>query len=305
VLLALGWAACTPAPQVPLVVGTVPWVGTEPLFLARDLGLFPGPIHLAEYINGEHANRAFQNGLIDAAAMTVDEVLNLDHLQHQTSTVLVLDASHGADCIVAQPTVTAVAQLRGRKVASEEMTLSTYMLVRSLEQAGLKLEDVRREYGGLEDLEGILRRGEVDAVVTFEPYCRRLVAEGARVIFDSRQIPGEIVDVLVVRKSYLAQVDALLRGWFAALEVLRERPAEAARRMAPRVGLEEGAFLEALKGVHHPGVREQHQQLTGEHPLLMETLRRMGAIMVRSGDLPEVPESPRLIDSAPLLRVAP
>jgi NitT/TauT family transport system substrate-binding protein len=309
VLLALGWAACAPAPQAPLVVGTVPWVGTEPLFLARELGLFSGPIHLAEYINSEHEVRAFQNGLIDAAAVTLDEVLNLDRLQHQASAVLVLDASYGADCVVAQPTVKAMAELRGRRVASEEVTLPTYILIRALEQAGLKLEDVQREYGGLEELEGMLRRGEVDAAVTFEPYCQRLVAEGARVIFDSRQLPGEIVDVLVVRESYLeahpAQVDALLRGWFAALDVLRERPAEAARRMAPRVGLEEGAFLEALKGVRHPDVREQHQQLTGEQPLLIETLRRMGTIMVQSRDLPEVPESSHLIDPAPLLRVAP
>jgi NitT/TauT family transport system substrate-binding protein len=253
--------------------------------------------------------RAFQNGLLDAATVTLDEVLNLDRLQHQVNTVLVLDASHGADCVVAQPTVTSMAELRGRKVGSEEVTLPTYILVRALEQAGLKLEDVGREYGGLEELEGMLRRGEVDAAVTFEPYCQRLVAEGARVIFDSKQLPGEIVDVLVVRRSYLkahpAQVDALLRGWFAALDVLRERPAEAARRMAPRVGLEEGAFLEALKGVRHPDVREQHQQLTGEHPLLLETLRRMGTVMVQSRDLPEVRESLHLIDPAPLLRVAP
>jgi NitT/TauT family transport system substrate-binding protein len=308
-LLALGWAACAPAPQAPLVVGTVPWVGTEPLFLARELGLFSGPIHLAEYINSEHEIRAFQNGLIDAAAVTLDEVLNLDRLQHQANTVLVLDASHGADCVVAQPTVTAMAELRGRKVASEEVTLPTYILVRALEQAGLKLEDVRREYGGLEELEGMLRRGEVDAAVTFEPYCRRLVAEGARVIFDSRQLPGEIVDVLVVRRSYLeahpAQVDALLRGWFAALDVLRERPAEAARRMAPRVGLEEGAFLETLKGVRHPEVPEQRQQLLGKQPRLMETLRRMGAILGQPRDLPAVSESSHLIDPAPLLRVAP
>jgi NitT/TauT family transport system substrate-binding protein len=126
VLLALGWAACAPAPRTPLVVGTVPWVGTEPLFLARELGLFDGPIHLAEYINSEHEIRAFQNGLIDAAAVTLDEVLNLDRLQQQAHVVLVLDASHGADCVVAQPTVTSVAELRGRKVATEEVTLPTY-----------------------------------------------------------------------------------------------------------------------------------------------------------------------------------
>ncbi len=309
VLLVLGWTACAPAPRTPLAVATVPWVGTEPLFLARELGLFASPVHLAEYIDSEHAIRAFQNGLVDAAAVTLDEVLNLDRLEHQTQVVLVLDASHGADCVVAQPSVKTVAELRGRKVASEEVTLPTYILTRALEQSGLRLEDIQREYGGLEDLEGMLRRGEADAVVTFEPYCQQLVSQGARVIFDSTQLPGEIADVLVVRRSYLEahpeQVDALLRGWFAALDVLRERPAEAARRMAPRLGMEEGAFLEALRGVSHPDVREQHRQLIGKRPRLTETLERMGAIMIRSKALSGVPDLAHVIDPAPLLRVAP
>jgi NitT/TauT family transport system substrate-binding protein len=284
-------------------------VGTEPLFLARELGLFPGSVHLAEFINSERSVIAYQNGLVDAVAATLDEVLNLDRLEHQAQVVLVLDASHGADCVVAQPSVKSVAELRGRKVASEEVTLPTYVLVRALGQAGLKLEDVRREYGGLEELEGMLRRGEADAVVTFEPYCQKLVAEGARTLFDSGQLPGEIVDVLVVRRSYLEahpeQVDALLRGWFAALDVLRERPAEAARRMAPRLGMEERPFLEALKGVRHPGVVEQHEQLTGARPRLIETLERMGTIMVQAQELQALPDSSHLIDPAPLLRVAP
>jgi NitT/TauT family transport system substrate-binding protein len=292
-----------------LAVATVPWVGSEPLFLAHELGLYAGPVHLAEYIDSEHAVRAFQNGLVDAAAATLDEVLNLDRLEHQAQVVLVLDASHGADCVVAQPTVKTVPELRGRKVASEDVTLPTYILTRALEQSGLRLQDIQREYGGLEDLEGMLRRGEADAAVTFEPYCQQLVSEGARVIFDTTRLPGEIVDVLVVRKSFLeahpAQVDALLRGWFAALDVLRERPAEAARRMAPRLGLEEGQFLEALKGVRHPDVREQHQMLAGDTPRLAKTLERIGAIMLQSKATPELPGPSGLIDPAPLLRVAP
>jgi NitT/TauT family transport system substrate-binding protein len=308
-LLALGGASCAPAPKSPLVMGTVPWVGTEPLFLARELGLFPGPIHLVEYLNSEHLIRAFQNGVIDAAAVTVDEVLNLDRLGQQAQVVFVLDGSHGADCLMARPEVTTVAELRGRKVSSEDVMLPTYMLVRALEQAGLKLEDVQREYHALEAMEEALRRGEVDAVVGFEPFCHRMAAQGARRIFDSSQIPGEIVDVLVVRRSYLQahpeQVDALLRGWLAALAVLQERPAEAARRMGPRVGLEGGAFLEALKGVRHPDLQEQRLQLMGERPRLYETVERLGSVMVREQALPALPDPRRLIDTAPLLRVAP
>ena len=41
-------------------------------------------------------------------------------------------------------------------------------------------------------------------MVTYEPVRTKLKSAGARQIFDSSLIPGEIVDVLVVRTSYLA-----------------------------------------------------------------------------------------------------
>jgi NitT/TauT family transport system substrate-binding protein len=308
-LLALGLAACTPAPRAPLVVGTVPWVGTEPLFLAREQGLFPGPIHLTEYMNSAHELRAFHNGVIDAAAVTLEEVVNLDYRGQQAQVVLVLDASYGADCLVARPEVKTLADLKGRKVGSEDVMLPTYMLQRALEQVRLGPGDVERVYQGPDESEVALREGKVDAVVAYSPYCQRMVAAGAHVLFDSTRIPNEIVDVLVVRRGYLEanpeQVDALLKGWFAALAFIRDNPAEAAGHMGPRLGMEGARFLEAMKGVHHPDVREQHTLLVGERPGLRDSIERLGAVMKRGAGMPEHPIPEGLIDSAPLRRVAP
>ncbi len=95
-LLALCLAACTPAPQAPLVVGTVPWVGTEPLFLARERGLFPTSVHLVEYLSSVQELRAFHNGVIDAAVVTLEEAVHLEALQQQARVVLVLETAPGA-----------------------------------------------------------------------------------------------------------------------------------------------------------------------------------------------------------------
>jgi NitT/TauT family transport system substrate-binding protein len=284
-------------------------VGTEPLFLARESGLFDGSIHLAEYLNSEHELRAFHNGVIDAAAVTLEEVLNLDHLGQQAQVVLVMDASQGADCVVARPEVKSLAELRGRRVASEDVMLPTYMLHRALGQVGLRPEDVQRVFQGPDQLEGALRRGEVDAAVAYEPYCHRLVAAGGHVLFDSSQIPQEIVDVLVVRRRFLqenpAQVDVLLRGWFAALDLLRQHPAESARRMGARVEMNEGQLLKALQGVSHPSAHEQHALLSGERPSLDDTVERLGAVMVQQHALSALPSGKSIIDAASLLRVSP
>jgi len=45
------------------------------------------------------------------------------------------------------------------------------------------------------------KKRQVDAIVTFEPVKSELLSSGANILFDSHQIPGRIVDVLVVRKN--------------------------------------------------------------------------------------------------------
>jgi NitT/TauT family transport system substrate-binding protein len=183
------------------------------------------------------------------------------------------------------------------------------VLHRALEQAGLELEDVERVYEGPDESVRALREGERDAVVAYEPYCRRMVAAGGHVLFDSTRIPDEIVDVLVLRRSYLQsnpeQVDMLLRGWFSALAYMRQHPSESARRMAPRVGLDAEDFLGALKGVRHPDASEQRALLTGQPPRLHGTIQRLGSVMTQREVLPEPPAASHLIDAAPLLRISP
>jgi NitT/TauT family transport system substrate-binding protein len=293
------------------MVGAVPWAGSEPLFLARERGLMPSEhLRLVEFVDSADMIRAFRNGALDAVALTLEEALRLEALGLEPRVVLVLDASHGADCVVARPEVKTLAELQGRRVALEHMALGLYMLGRALEGVGLRPEDVRRVPTRLDSHLEVYQRGEVDAVVTFEPTCQQLVDAGAHVLFDSSRIPEEILDVLVVRKSYLAanpeRIDVLLRGWFSALDYHGAYPDEAERLMAPRLGIPPQQLRKALAGVRLLDARWQREQLTGPAPRLRETLERLRAVMSKDGLLPARPrEDSLLLDASSLLRVAP
>ena len=293
------------------MVGAVPWAGSEPLFLARERGLMPSEhLRLVEFVDSADMIRAFRNGALDAVALTLEEALRLEALGLEPRVVLVLDASHGADCVVARPEVKTLAELQGRRVALEHMALGLYMLGRALEGVGLRPEDVRRVPTRLDSHLEVYQRGEVDAVVTFEPTCQQLVDAGAHVLFDSSRIPEEILDVLVVRKSYLAanpeRIDVLLRGWFSALDYHGAHPDEAERLMAPRLGIPPQQLRKALAGVRLLDARQQREQLTGPAPRLRETLERLRAVMSKDGLLPARPrEDSLLLDASALLRVAP
>jgi NitT/TauT family transport system substrate-binding protein len=293
------------------MVGAVPWAGSEPLFLARERGLMPSEhLRLVEFVDSADMIRAFRNGALDAVALTLEEALRLESLGLEPRVVLVLDASHGADCVVARPEVKTLAELQGRRVALEHMALGLYMLGRALEGVRLRPEDVQRVPTRLDSHLEVYQRGEVDAVVTFEPTCQQLVEAGAHVLFDSSRIPEEILDVLVVRKSYLAanpeRIDVLLRGWFSALDYLGAHPDEAERLMAPRLGIPPRQLRKALAGVRLLDARQQREQLTGPAPRLRDTLQRLRRVMSKDGLLPARPrEDSLLLDASSLLRVAP
>ena len=106
-------------------------------------------------------------------------------------------------------------------------------------------------------------KGEVDGAVTFDPYRAQFLQAGAKTLFDSTQIPGEIVDLLAVRASVLEKrpkaVQALLTGWFGAIDYMARDPKDAARRMGIRQQTSGEQFLEAQKGLHVPIARREPQ----------------------------------------------
>ncbi|MDX8390803.1 MAG: hypothetical protein R8M38_09975, partial [Mariprofundaceae bacterium] len=66
-------------------------------------------------------------------------------------------------------------------------------------------------------------------------------------MFSSKDIPKQIVDVLVIRSDAMDlspnAVQQLIDGYFSALSYLRENPEDAVQRMAPRLGISPEAML--------------------------------------------------------------
>ena len=121
IALAIGLTACQPAPVPPLKVGMNPWVGYDPLVLARDKGLLDTrQVKVVELASSSETLRHFRNGLLDGAALTLDETLRLADEGVDVRIVAMLSASAGADVVVARPGIRTPEQLRGHKLAVEK-----------------------------------------------------------------------------------------------------------------------------------------------------------------------------------------
>ena len=293
VLVAGAAIGCAAPPAERLRIGMNVWPPYELLYLARERGYFEDEgvgVDLVDFSSYSGALAAYHQGQIDAFLATLNEVQIRENFQDPPVVVLALDYSYGGDAVVARAGIATPAELRGRRVAYEESALGSYMLERALAHGGLSEEQVTLVNRLPEEAEDDFRKGKVDAVVTYEPFLRRLLeVAGATVVFSSREIPGEIVDVLAARPAVLAaHRDAfrrVARAWFRAVEDYRANPLEAAAIMARHENIGTEEFLRALSGSHLPD-RNENLRLLGTSMTpgsLSDTADRLGRFLVRQG----------------------
>ena len=278
--------ACTSDPQPPLRLGTNVWPGYEPLYLARDLGYFDDHrITLVEYPSASEVMRAFRNRSLEVAALTLDEALLLREAEIPIKVFLVTDVSHGADVILARRGIDSVVALRGRRIGVETTALGALMLTRALALHGMTVDDVEVVDLQVSEHETAFLEERVDAVVTFDPVRSRLIDSANAVeVFSSREIPNEVVDVLVIHAAALertpATVQALVDGWFRALDHMQTSPQSAAQLMAARLKLSPEAVLASYRDLVLPDRRHNRSMLDAEDGTLYATAERLESVLL-------------------------
>lgn len=278
-------AACDRQPEPPLRIGTNVWIGSEPLYLARELGkLDPKVVQLVEYPSASEVLRAFRNQAIDGMVISLDELFGLAVDGFQPRIVLAVDVSHGADVVVGRGGMKTMQDLKGRRVAVESSALGAFVLARALALNGMSAADVEVVHMESNEQPGAFEKGQVDGAVTFDPYRAQFLKAGAAILFDSTRIPGEIVDLLAVRSTAIDKqphaIQAMLRGWFDAIDYLERDPKDAARRMGIRQQTSGEQFLAALSGLHIPSREENLKMLGGAEPGLVVTGKRLMTLMI-------------------------
>jgi len=305
VAFALALAGCMRTSEPALRIGTNVWIGSEPLYLARQLGrLDPATVQLVEYPSASEVLRAYRNQAIDGMVISLDELFGLAVDGLDPKIILVVDVSNGADVVVGRGGMRSMRDLRGKSVAVESSALGAFVLSRALAVNGMQAGDVNVVHLESNEQPDAFEKGQVDGAVTFDPFRTQFLRAGAHTLFDSSQIPGEIVDLLAVRASVVDQqpkaVEALLTGWFNALEYMKSNPRDAARRMGIRQQATEEQFLEAQRGIHVPSREENMRMLGGAQPALAVTGRRLLALMLDAKLLPRSVDIERVLASGPL-----
>ena len=179
------------------------WVGYGPLYIARDKGIFKKNGVDVDLVVMEDPKERFPTLMADRIQMiasTVDTALLYLKKPTDFQYVVAIDDSNGGDGIVALKDITSIADLKGKKVAVNDGSVSEFYLNVLLGKAGLKESDLYTVNMTAADAGSAFVAKRVDAAVTWEPWLTKgKSTDFGHLLVDSSTTPGLITDVLIVK----------------------------------------------------------------------------------------------------------
>ena len=206
---------------------------------ADKYGIEIDVVQINDYV--ESINQ-YTAGQFDGCTMTNMDALTIPAAGGIDSTALILgDFSNGNDGIVLKGNDKSLKDIEGQNVNLVELSVSHYLLARALDTIGLSERDVRVVNTSDADLVGVFNADDVTSTVTWNPLLSEVVSmPNTSKVFDSSQIPGEIIDVLLVNTQTLndnpAFGKALTGAWYEIMTRMAAEDTDALSFMAKASG---------------------------------------------------------------------
>ncbi len=188
-----------------IYVGWMPWgLGQQRGIVkkwADKYGIEIEVVQINDYI--ESINQ-YTAGKYDGCTMTNMDALTIPAAGGVDSTALIVgDFSNGNDAVVLK-NQSRLSDIKGQRVNLVELSVSHYLLARALESVSLTERDIKVVNTSDADLVAAYASDTVTAAVTWNPLLAEIAAmPGSHKVFDSADIPGEIIDLMVVNSDVL------------------------------------------------------------------------------------------------------
>jgi len=209
-----------------IYVGWMPWDYAAQTGIVKKwadkYGIEIEVVQINDYV--ESINQ-YTAGGFDGCVMTNMDALTIPAAGGVDSTALIVgDFSNGNDAVILKDK-DKLTDIKGQKVNLVELSVSHYLLARALDSVGLSERDVTVVNTSDADMVSAYSSGGVSAVVTWNPLVSEILAmPGTHKVFDSSQIPGEIIDLMVVNTETLAANPslgkALVGAWYEVMSLM-------------------------------------------------------------------------------------
>ncbi|WP_323770194.1 putative urea ABC transporter substrate-binding protein [Antarctobacter sp.] len=236
-----------------IYVGWMPWGYLDESGImdkwAEKYGITVEIVQINDYV--ESINQ-YTAGAFDGVSATNMDTLSIPAGGGVDTTALIVgDFSNGNDAVIIKGDGE-LADLAGKPVNLVELSVSHYLLARALDSVGLQ----ERDLGGVlntsdADMIAAFTTADVEAVVTWNPLVSTILEEpNAKKLFDSSDIPGEIIDLMVVNTDTLAANPdfgkAMVGAWFEVMGLMAAGDEEVLTAMAEASGTDLAGYKAQL-----------------------------------------------------------
>lgn len=253
-----------------LTIGTVVWAGYGPFYVADELDLYEQfglDVELQFFNDPALIPSAMASRAVDGGMLTYDQVVGsvAKGLSHKV--VMPIDFSDGGDAIVADKSITSVADFKGKQVGYNPLSPSDFLLAYALQVNGMTEKDIRPINMTPEAIPSAMASGNLPVGVTYEPNVSQIVGmgEGERfhVVYSSKEAPGLITDVLAFDEKVIADrakaITAMIKGYQAGLDYMEANPEESAIIIGKVLGVSGPEATEQMDGVYNIPLDEMAQ----------------------------------------------
>jgi NitT/TauT family transport system substrate-binding protein len=210
-----------------IYVGWMPWGYLEDSGImdkwAEKYGIDVEIVQINDYV--ESINQ-YTAGAFDGVSATNMDTLSIPAGGGVDTTALIVgDFSNGNDAVILKGDGE-LADLAGKPVNLVELSVSHYLLARALDSVSLKEKDLASVINTSDaDMIAAFQAPEVEAVVTWNPLVSTILEDpNAKKLFDSSDIPGEIIDLMVVNTETLAANPnfgkAMAGAWYEVMALM-------------------------------------------------------------------------------------
>jgi NitT/TauT family transport system substrate-binding protein len=235
VVCALALAVVSTADAAPKKNFKVAWsiyVGWMPWGYASDTGIvkkwadkYGITIEVKQFNDYVESINQYTAGSFDAVTITNMDALSIPAAGGVDTTAVVMgDFSNGNDAVILK-NKSDLAAIKGQKINLVEFSVSHYLLARALESVKLSEKDIKVVNTSDADIAAAYNTPDVTAVVAWNPIVTEVLASpDAKKVFDSSQIPGEIMDLMVVNTAVAKDnpdfAKALVGIWYETLSAM-------------------------------------------------------------------------------------
>ncbi len=288
----------------PLKFAYSAWPGFFPIAIAQEKGFFTSQgVKVETFVreNGEGLLADFGAGKFDGIFSSLGEIIPISATNNSTVRLILMTAeSAGADAIVAQPQIKAIADLKGKTIGVGLGSFGELFVTRMLEQNGINTDQVTFVNASGEQIPDRLKSNTIQAGHSWEPYVSQVVKTGSRVLFTSKQTPGLMPDVMTFQRKVLrerpADIQAFVRAWFQAVEYWQTHSQEGNAIIGKVLKIPPDTI--SLEGVKFLTLSDNRRAFTpgNKTDSLSYTAQVYGDFFVRTGNLTRPPDINKLLD---------